>query len=303
MEQIFRKTVKNTVKMKGIGLHSGKSVHLNIHPAEAGTGIQFYHTSPNHITKIPVSVDYVIDTGNAVTLGKDGIKIQTIEHLMAAIHAMGITDARLEINAMEIPIMDGSSLPFLQSIQDTGLETFKHTIDPIEITHPIWVVEGDKYLVLLPADEWKVTYSIDFNHPLLKGQTIHIQLNQETLLNEILPARTFGFLKDVEYLQSRGLALGGSLDNAVVLTEDSYLNDELRFENECVRHKVLDLVGDLAVMGRPFKGHLIASKAGHGLDISLAKCILEQEKNNELARRKNGGILKYDDFGQISKEA
>lgn len=287
MNQIFRKTVKDTVRLKGIGLHSGKTVHLNIHPAEPGTGIQFYHTTRTHTTQIPVHVDSVIDTGNAVTLGKDGVKIQTIEHLMAAIHTMGVTDARFEIDGMEVPIMDGSSLPFLEGIQATGLETFKNTIDPIEITNPIWVVEGDKYLVLLPSDEWKVTYSIDFSHPLLKGQNIHINLNQNNLLNEILPARTFGFLKDVEYLQSRGLALGGSLDNAVVLTEDSYLNDSLRYDDECVRHKVLDLVGDLAVMGRPFKGHLIASKAGHGLDISLARCILEQEKNNELKKKSN----------------
>lgn len=302
MKPIYRKTVRDSVKMKGIGLHSGKTVHLNIHPAEPGTGIQFYHTTKTHTTHIPVHVDHVIDTGNAVTLGKDGVRIQTIEHLMAAIHAMGITDARLEIDGMEVPIMDGSSLPFLQAIQSTGLETFQAEVEPIEITHPIWVVEDDKYLVLLPADEWKVTYSIDFQHPLLKGQTIHINLNEDTLLNDILPARTFGFLKDVEYLQSRGLALGGSLDNAVVLTEDSYLNDSLRFENECVRHKVLDLVGDLAVMGRPFRGHLIASKAGHGLDISLARCILEQEKNNELAKKK-GNPMQFFQSEKILKKA
>lgn len=289
--------------MSGVGLHSGKMVHLRIHPAEPGTGIQFIHTSGRKLTEIPVHVDQVIDTGNAVTLGKDGVRIQTIEHLMAALHTMGVSDARLEIDAMEVPIMDGSSLPFLEAIQATGLEESKVILDPIQITHPIWVVEGDKYLVLLPDDELKVTYSIDFAHPLLKGQTLSTSLDQSTLLQEILPARTFGFLKDVEYLQSRGLALGGSLDNAVVLTEDGYLNDALRFENECVRHKVLDLIGDLAVLGRPFQGHLIASKAGHGLDISLAKCILEQERRNELQDLRNTKTFHFSEETQREKRA
>ncbi|NCN08516.1 MAG: UDP-3-O-acyl-N-acetylglucosamine deacetylase [Leptospira sp.] len=287
MEPIFRKTVKNTIRLKGLGLHSGKTVQLTIHPSESGSGIQFLHTSPTKKTLIPVHVDQVIDTGNAVTLGQDGVKIQTIEHLMAALHTLGISDAIIEIDSNEVPIMDGSSLPFLEAIISTGSLSFREQLEPIKITNPIWVVEGDKYLVLLPSDELKVTYNIDFNHPLLRGQTLTTSLDQNTLLNEILPARTFGFLKDVEYLQSRGLALGGSLDNAVVLTEDGYLNDELRFENECIRHKVLDLIGDLAVMGRPFTGHLIASKAGHGLDISLAKCILEQERANEFSKYKD----------------
>lgn len=284
MEGNFRKTVKDTIKMRGIGLHSGKSVQLNIHPAEPGLGLQFYYFEKNRFIKIPVHIDYVIDTGNAVTLGKDGIRIQTIEHLMAALHTLGITDARIEITGNEVPIMDGSSLPFLEAIESVGTYEFNVLNPPIEITHPIWVVDGDKYLVLLPSDKWKVTYSIDFNHPLLKGQTLYMELDEKVLKEEILPARTFGFLKDVEYLQSKGLALGGSLENAVVLTETSYLNDSLRYENECVRHKVLDLIGDLAILGRPFKGHLIASKAGHFLDISLARCILEQEKNNELKK-------------------
>ena len=287
MEPIFRKTVKNTIRLKGLGLHSEKTVQLTIHPSESGSGIQFLHTSPTKKTLIPVHVDQVIDTGNAVTLGQDGVKIQTIEHLMAALHTLGISDAIIEIDSNEVPIMDGSSLPFLEAIISTGSLSFREQLEPIKITNPIWVVEGDKYLVLLPSDELKVTYNIDFNHPLLRGQTLTTSLDQNTLLNEILPARTFGFLKDVEYLQSRGLALGGSLDNAVVLTEDGYLNDELRFDNECISHKVLDLIGDLAVMGRPFTGHLIASKAGHGLDISLAKCILEQERANEFSKYKD----------------
>ncbi len=140
---------------------------------------------------------------------------------------------------------------------------------------------------MLPSDELKVTYSIDFNHPLLRGQSYTTTLDESILGTDILPARTFGFLKDVEALQARGLAMGGSLDNAVVLTDDGYLNESLRYDNECVRHKILDLIGDLAVMGRPFRGHLIASKAGHALDISLAKCIMSQVTGNELTQFKS----------------
>ncbi len=287
MEPIYRKTVKNTIKLQGIGLHSGKTVHLSIHPSQSGTGLKFLHTTPSKSTLISVHVDQVIDTGNAVTLGKEGVKVQTIEHLMAALHTLGITDALIEIDSQEVPIMDGSALPFVDALTATGAVSFKETIEPIKVNNPIWVVEGDKYLILLPSDELKVTYNIDFNHPLLRGQSLSTTLSASTLQNEILPARTFGFLKDVELLQSKGLALGGSLDNAVVLTEDGYLNDALRFENECIRHKVLDLIGDLAVLGRPFIGHLIASKAGHGLDISLAKCILEQERTNEIGNYRN----------------
>lgn len=183
--------------------------------------------------------------------------------------------------------MDGSSLPFWEGIRSSGIKELEETIEPIRISHPMWVVDGDKYLVMLPSDELKVTYNIDFNHPLLRGQSYTTKLDENILGEDILPARTFGFLKDVEALQSRGLALGGSLDNAVVLTDDGYLNESLRYENECVRHKILDLVGDLAVMGRPFLGHLIASKAGHALDISLAKCIMSKVTGDELTSFKS----------------
>ncbi|MDF3818765.1 UDP-3-O-acyl-N-acetylglucosamine deacetylase [Leptospira sp. 96542] len=288
VKEIHRKTLKSSVTLKGIGLHSGKTVTLKLHPAEAGTGLVFYLYRGTQKTRIPVALDHVVDTSNATTIG-DGSsnRIQTIEHLLAAVHTLGITDCILEIDSVEVPIMDGSSLPFWDGIRSAGILTLAETIEPIRITNPMWVVDGDKYLVMLPSDELKVTYSIDFNHPLLRGQSYTTTLDESILSTDILPARTFGFLKDVEALQSRGLALGGSLDNAVVLTDDGYLNESLRYENECVRHKILDLVGDLAVMGRPFLGHLIASKAGHALDISLAKCIMSQHTGNELTQFKS----------------
>ncbi|BDA78713.1 UDP-3-O-acyl-N-acetylglucosamine deacetylase [Leptospira kobayashii] len=288
MNTIHRKTIKESLTLKGIGLHSGKTVTLRLHPAPANTGLVFFLYRGISKVRIPISLDHVVDTSNATTIG-DGSsnRIQTIEHLLAAVHTLGITDCILEIDAVEVPIMDGSSLPFWEGIRSSGIKELEETIEPIRISHPMWVVDGDKYLVMLPSDELKVTYNIDFNHPLLRGQSYTTKLDENILGEDILPARTFGFLKDVEALQSRGLALGGSLDNAVVLTDDGYLNESLRYENECVRHKILDLVGDLAVMGRPFLGHLIASKAGHALDISLAKCIMSKVTGDELTSFKS----------------
>jgi UDP-3-O-[3-hydroxymyristoyl] N-acetylglucosamine deacetylase len=177
--------------------------------------------------------------------------------------------------------MDGSAKPFVDAILSHGMKISDVPNPPLKFEHPLWVVDGDKYLILLPGEGLKVTYHIDFPHPLLKGQTVTMNLDPDTVLKEILPARTFGFLKDVESLQSRGLALGGSIDNAVVLTDSGFLNDSLRYENECVRHKVLDLIGDLALVGRPLTGHLIAYKAGHALDVSLARCIQEKIAQQE----------------------
>ncbi|GBF49254.1 UDP-3-O-[3-hydroxymyristoyl] N-acetylglucosamine deacetylase [Leptospira ryugenii] len=291
MQTIHRKTIRESLTLKGIGLHSGKTVTLRMHPAEAGTGLVFFLYRNGSKVRIPISLDHVVDTSNATTLGDGGSnRVQTIEHMLAALYTQGITDCILEIDAVEVPIMDGSSRPFWEGIQGTGIQTLSETVEPIRISHPMWVVDGDKYLVILPSDELKVTYHIDFNHPLLKGQSYTTVLDDSILATDILPARTFGFLKDVEALQARGLALGGSLDNAVVLTEDGYLNESLRYENECVRHKILDLIGDLAVMGRPFYGHLIASKAGHALDISLAKCIMSKVTGDELTSFKSKRI-------------
>ncbi len=291
MEQIHRKTLSQSIVLQGIGLHSGKTVTMKIHPALAGNGIIFHQMRQLHKAIIPVSLDHVVDTSNATTIGDGGSnRVQTIEHMLAALHTLGITDADIEINSFEVPIMDGSAKPFMEAVLSAGITEHSETVTPITVSTPIWVVDGDKYLVMLPSDELKVTYSIDFQHPLLRGQSFTTKLNETILTEEILPARTFGFLKDVEALQARGLALGGSLDNAVVLTEEGYLNENLRYENECVRHKILDLIGDLAVMGRPFRGHLIASKAGHALDISLAKCIMSKVTGDELSHFKSKRI-------------
>jgi UDP-3-O-[3-hydroxymyristoyl] N-acetylglucosamine deacetylase len=290
MISINRKTLKQETLVKGIGLHSGKEVNLRLIPAQANTGLVFIHNVKNKKSIIPVSLNYVVDTSNAVTLG-DGFRIvQTVEHLLAALHTRGITDLILEIDSSEIPILDGSSKIFLEVFDSIGTKEFEEKLEPIKIQNPIWVVDGEKYMVILPSETLKVTYHIDFKHPLLKGQSITIDLNEDVLAKEILPARTFGFLRDVEALQSKGLALGGSLDNAIVLTDDGYLNQDLRFENECIRHKVLDLIGDLSIVGRPIIGHIIASKAGHALDVSMGKLIMSKITGDEITKFKSKRI-------------
>lgn len=283
-----RKTIKNDISLNGIGLHSGKTVNLHLHSADSGTGIQFIpNSSSSKKFKIPVSLDSVVDTSNAVTLG-DGIHtVQTVEHLLAALYTRGITDLWIEIDSLEIPIMDGSSLPFLQAISPDNIQEHTEFIEPIRVLNPVWVVDGDKYLVILPSDTLKVTYHIDFKHPLLRGQSFTTELDSTILEEDILPARTFGFLRDVKALQEKGLALGGSLENAIVLSDEGYLNDSLRFENECVRHKILDLVGDLSIVGRPIIGHILASKAGHALDISMGKLLLSKFTGNEITQFKS----------------
>lgn len=288
--KIFRKTLKSQITISGIGLHSGKKVSLKLIPAEAHTGLIFICNVRNKKSITPVSLNYVVDTSNAVTLG-DGFRIvQTVEHLMAALFTRGITDLIMEIDSSEIPIMDGSSRPFLEAIDSIGVTEFTDVVDPIRITTPVWVVDGDKYIVILPSETLKVTYNIHFNHPLLRGQSITMDLDEKILSSEILPARTFGFLRDVEALQARGLALGGSLDNAIVLSEDGYLNESLRFENECIRHKVLDLIGDLSIVGRPIIGHILASKAGHALDVSMGKLIMSRITGDEVSKFKSKRI-------------
>ena len=288
--KIFRKTLKSQITISGIGLHSGKKVSLKLIPAEAHTGLIFICNVRNKKSIIPVSLNYVVDTSNAVTLG-DGFRIvQTVEHLMAALFTRGITDLIMEIDSSEIPIMDGSSRPFLEAIDSIGVTEFTDVVDPIRITTPVWVVDGDKYIVILPSETLKVTYNIHFNHPLLRGQSITMDLDEKILSSEILPARTFGFLRDVEALQARGLALGGSLDNAIVLSEDGYLNESLSFENECIRHKVLDLIGDLSIVGRPIIGHILASKAGHALDVSMGKLIMSRITGDEVSKFKSKRI-------------
>lgn len=296
----YRATVRGPVTIEGTGLHSGDSVTLKIFPARSGTGLVFLPVK-NNKGKIPVSPFYVVDTRQAVTLGNRDWEIRTVEHLLAGLAAAGITDAFLEVDAPEIPIMDGSSRPFFEAVMAVGVEPLKDRLEPIRLTTPIWVVDGDRYLVALPSDTTRVTYSIDFNHPALRGQTLVMDLDREKFIEEIAAARTFGFYRDLEAMRAQGLARGASADNAVVLTDEGYMN-ELRFENECLRHKILDLIGDLYLIGRPIQAHIIAHRAGHTLDVALAKQILTRAAMDELANRKTRETLALERAFEFSSQ-
>lgn len=281
-----RCTVAETVSFTGTGIHTAGATTLRIHPAAPGTGLILQSTSPS-LGIIPISPLSVTETAQAVTLSNGSWKVHTVEHVLCAMAVAGITDAILELDGTEIPILDGAAGELYRGIMAAGVQESDVVVEPIRLSAPVWVVKDDKYLVAIPADDFRVTYTIDFPHPELKGKTYHGLLNSEIMEQEVLEARTFGFLKDVEELRKRGLGMGASLENAVVLTDTGYLNDDLRYPDECLRHKVLDLIGDLYLLGRPLMAHIIAFRAGHALDVALGRNIIANLSGDELAGRRN----------------
>lgn len=279
----YRSTLKKEIQLEGIGLHTGNKSKLKIIPTEPNKGIVFRSTKKNN-GEILVSPWNVKNTSNAVTISNGLWEVHTIEHLMCAFAVAGITDATIELNSNEVPIMDGSSIEFYNAIQSEGVfEFYNFPLKPIKLLNPVWVISNDKYIIAVPSDEFKITYTIDYEHPDLKGKSLHIALNSKIVEKEILSARTFGFLKDVEYLRTKGLIKGASLENALVLTEDGYLN-ETRFPDECIRHKVLDLIGDLYLLNKPLVAHIIAFRTGHTMDVALAKNIVRNLEADQLAK-------------------
>jgi UDP-3-O-[3-hydroxymyristoyl] N-acetylglucosamine deacetylase len=204
------------------------------------------------------------------------VSVETVEHLLAALVSLGVDNVGIELNSPEVPIMDGSAAPFTYLIQEAGIKRLPTARNYLKIIRPVAISRGDKRIALYPSDYFKVTYSISYDHPLLRHQSRTFRITEESFMNEVAPARTFTFLKDVEMLRQNGLALGGSLENAVVLGEAGVLNNALRFEDEFVRHKILDAIGDLALVGYPVIGHLVAHRAGHALHTAFAAKILEE---------------------------
>jgi len=270
----FQRTLRRQVACAGIGLHSGHKVTLTLKPAPADSGIRFRRTDLG--VEIPASVAYVSGTNHATVLSSNGATVETVEHLLAAIAAMGLDNAVVELDHREVPVMDGSSAPFVYLIQEAGLKTQPAPRRYLKVLRPITVSRGDKLMSLYPSDFFKVTYSISFDHPLLRHQSHTLQVNEEAFIEHIAPARTFGFLHEVELLRQQGLAQGGSLENAIVLSETGVLNNQLRYEDEFVRHKILDAIGDLSLVGYPIIGHLVAHRAGHALHTAFAKRVLDE---------------------------
>ncbi len=271
-----RKTIAKEITYEGIGLHKGETIKIKLIPVTEKMGIIFKRVDLKEgENEVVMNLENTFDLTRGTNLkNKYDAKIHTIEHFLSALSIFEITDLMVEIDGNELPIGDGSAKIFGELIRDTGTLDLDSEIDELIITEPVYLTKDDKHIVALPYDGFKITYTIKFNHTFLKTQMLEIDLNKENYLEEIAPARTFGFDYEIEYLRKNNLALGGTLDNAIVINKNGVDNPNgLRFEDEFVRHKILDIIGDLKVINRPIKGHIIAVKAGHALDIEFAKLL------------------------------
>ena len=268
-------TVRRSVSCTGIGLHSGRKVTLSLRPAAAGTGIRFRRADLDGV-EIPATVENVDRLHYATGLSRNAETVRTVEHLLAALVGVGVDNVVVDLDQPEVPIMDGSAASFVYLLHEAGLRRLAAPRRYLKVIRPVSLSRGDKRIALYPSDHFKVSYSISFDHPLLRHMSRTITVTRASFADEIAPARTFGFLKEVEMLRRQGLALGGSLENAVVLGDTGVLNSRLRFEDEFVRHKILDAIGDLALVGRPVIGHLVAHRGGHRLHTAFAEKILDE---------------------------
>ena len=277
-----QRTIRDETSCTGIGLHSGHPVNLTIKPAPADTGITFIRKDLPSGPAIRATFENVVDTRLSTTLGFNGFRVSTVEHLMAAFFGLGIDNARVELDGPEVPIMDGSAAPFIFLLRSSGIREQKSPKRFILIKRPLEIREGGRSVRINPSQELKISYAIDFNHPLLRDQTFELRFSGKDFVKEISRARTFGFLRDIQTLRENGLALGGSLDNAIVMDDFRILNEDgLRYKDEFVRHKILDFVGDLAILGCPVIGHFVVKKSGHALNHQFLKKLIHSEKTWE----------------------
>ena len=270
-----QRTLRRSITCAGIGLHSGHRVTLTLRPAPADYGIRFCRADLGGL-EIPARVEHVASLNYATGLQFAGASVETVEHLLAALVSQGVDNVAIELNTPEVPIMDGSSAPFVYLLQEAGIKKLNATRKYLKVLRPVSLAKGDKHIAIYPADEFRISYTISFDHPLLRHQSRSSVITPDSFAEELAPARTFGFLKDLEMLRQQGLTLGGSLDNAVVLGETGVLNNTLRYEDEFVRHKILDAIGDLALVGAPIIGHVVAHRGGHALHTALGSALLEQ---------------------------
>lgn len=278
-----QRTVAKRVSCMGVGLHSGKPATLTLAPAPADAGVSFVRMDVG--VEIPARSDRVVDTTLSTSLGEGVTRIATVEHVMAALHGMGIDNCRVEVDGPEVPILDGSAAPFVCLIHEAGIRQLPAGKRYLIMEQPVELRDGDKLARLEPADHFSVDFVADFNHPLITNQPFRVTLSDRTFEREVARARTFCFLKDIERMQAMGLARGGSLENAIVVDEFSILNPEgLRFPDEFARHKVLDAVGDLALFGVPVVGHLTAVKSGHAMNQALVRKVLADAASHRVVR-------------------
>ncbi|MBI5971133.1 MAG: UDP-3-O-acyl-N-acetylglucosamine deacetylase [Deltaproteobacteria bacterium] len=281
----MQKTIIRETSFKGIGLHTGCSVNVRILPAPAGSGITFVRVDLPGLPRIKAGAASVVSASYATTIGSNGVTVSTVEHLLAAFYGLGVDNAVVEIDGPEVPIMDGSASYFIAVIEDAGLIALDKPRKYLVVKRPIKAADRDKYVLILPSEEMRLTidYNIDFSHTLLSRQSFSRLFSREVFRKELGSARTFGFLRDVEMLRANGLAKGGSLDNAVVIGETEILNEGgLRFPDEFVRHKVLDMMGDIALMGAPIIGRIVAHRSGHALNHRFVQEVLRRPGRWEL---------------------
>lgn len=278
---MYQTTIKKSVEAVGIGLHRGSAVNIRLEPLESNSGIVFYRSDVD--VAIPLVPQNVVDTKMATVIGKDGYQISTIEHLLSCIYAYGIDNLKIIVDADEVPIMDGSSIAFCMMLDEAEIVQLDKPKKIIKIKKDVIVKDGDKYVKLSASNDLQYAFSIRFPHPVIKEQDYILKLTKQSYKEHIAKARTFGFLSEVQYLRSKGLALGGSLENAIVLDEKKVLNPEgLRYENEFVRHKILDAIGDMSLLGMNFIGNYEAFAGSHHLNHLLTKELLKDAQSYEI---------------------
>jgi UDP-3-O-[3-hydroxymyristoyl] N-acetylglucosamine deacetylase len=277
---IRQRTLKNVIRATGIGLHTGEKVYLTVRPAPIDTGIIFRRVDLDPVVEIPAAAENVGETTLSSTLVKGDVKVGTVEHFLSAMAGLGIDNAYVELSAPEVPIMDGSAGPFVFLLQSAGIQEQEALKKFIRIKKTVKVEEGDKSATFLPFEGFKVSFEIEFDHPVFRGrtQTASIDFSSTSFVKEVARARTFGFMRDIEYLRSQNLALGGSVNNAIVVDEFRILNEDgLRYEDEFVKHKMLDAIGDLYLLGFSLIGEFVGHKSGHALNNQLLRRLMAQQ--------------------------
>ncbi len=288
---IRQRTLKNVIRATGVGLHTGKKVFLTLRPAAVNTGIIFRRVDLEPVVEISANPENVGETSLSSTLIKDDVRISTVEHLLSALAGFGIDNAYIDLSADEVPIMDGSAGPFVFLIQSAGIEEQSAAKKFLRIKDKVRVEEDGKWAMFEPFDGFKVGFTIEFDHPVFNDNNCHAEIDFSTtsFVKEVSRARTFGFMRDVELLREKNLVLGGSLDNAVVVDDYRILNEDgLRYEDECVKHKILDAIGDLYLLGHSLIGSFSGFKSGHALNNALLRTLIADENAWELVSFEDG---------------
>lgn len=279
---LFETTLSRSAEAQGVGLHSGVPVRIRISPAPVSTGIVFLRTDLDRFP-IPASWRNVTRVSYATSLMRQGVLISTTEHLLSVFYSMGIDNAYVEIDNLEVPILDGSGLPFVELIEEAGIRCYRRKRRYLRIRRPVTVEDKGKRITIQPDESFRLTCDIEFRHPMVGGQSLEMEVTPENYALHIAPARTFGFSYELDQMRNMGLIRGASLENAVCFDRDSVLNPEgLRFPDEPCRHKALDLIGDLALVGRPLLGHVIAERAGHAMHVALVARIMSDPSLYEI---------------------